>query len=533
MNTSGGSFKNLKALLDYNEEKANTDFVHTGSSSDSPSSLLDILIKAEEGIQQIGQADPVDRMEDIGETVISQLTGEIGLGEDEESIRQNAFKLFDEAMSYSKPVLPQKRKYTRWKHPVENKAVFPAAVPPVVEKADTKSTIPRAKFAFQILHEKLEEERETLFEDQVSKDVDRLLQAANRIYGPKIWSDEEKAEFAKYYILREGVQFGEWRSATTGRPTDCRAAANGNDDAKSGSVPTPTSSPIKRKTNHKEEEELLYPKRATIEMKGVKIEIKEEDVDPYEEGCSTEVAPPPVKMQFTPFHPGMKYEKEKEFRAAAINIFMEVFLNVRKFTSSTGSSDDPIQARRRGRPRVLYRPAVPTPDEQAKRKEEDLKYLSRKMNEVMNEEEKVWSVEELDELGRFYHVFREKMNLTIIQTKELGNFLRKAFGRLEQYEIERENDAALKEKRKYWQEYKRTHEPSSQRGGKRTAHVRTTPVRPYIKTNIDTTGETEEQRKARKAAYLRAWRVRRAEQQNTQLASFLGITSPDDEGNSE
>lgn len=83
-------------------------------------------------------------------------------------------------------------------------------------------------------------------------------------------------------------------------------------------------------------------------------------------------------------------------------------------------------------PEVVEEPEYPPP----RNKEEDLKCLMGKFNDVM-EEEKVWSREDIEGLGRFYEIFKEKLSFTIIQSKELGNYLRKIFGRLEKYELER------------------------------------------------------------------------------------------------
>ena len=55
----------------------------------------------------------------------------------------------------------------------------------------------------------------------------------------------------------------------------------------------------------------------------------------------------------------------------------------------------------------------------------------------MNEQNKVWSPDQVQQLGDYYNIFIEKQHFTIVQTKDLGKFLRKIYGRLQQYEIER------------------------------------------------------------------------------------------------
>lgn len=88
-----------------------------GTASEPASSLLDILIKTEQESKQI-EEDPLEGIGNIGDDVINQMSGKtlrdvLGEGsvrDDEETARQNALRLFDEAMSYTKPAVPPKRK---------------------------------------------------------------------------------------------------------------------------------------------------------------------------------------------------------------------------------------------------------------------------------------------------------------------------------------------------------------------------------------------------------------------------------------
>lgn len=75
-----------------------------------------------------------------------------------------------------------------------------------------------------------------------------------------------------------------------------------------------------------------------------------------------------------------------------------------------------------------------------------------------------------------------------------------------------ENDTVLQEKRKYWQEYAKTHAPAKKTPERKPVKSNH-PVRPYTKSNLDTKGETLEEKKLRKAAYLRQWRLAQKEKQ--------------------
>ncbi|PIC46031.1 hypothetical protein B9Z55_005852 [Caenorhabditis nigoni] len=433
------------------------DFEETGSGS---SSLLDILIQAEEPSDD---TDPLDAIGNIGDDVLGQLSGAIASGED---VMQNALKMFQEAMSYTKskpPISKQSRKNdlgasfpslptltpiqaeltAKQFHQSDRRAGFSPRTNVDVDCPEFFLNGQKNSAQFKLLHEKLEKERSQQFDDLVSKDVERLLSAASKIYGPREWTKEEKMEFSSYCRnLRSGTLSDD----------DKKNLENFYCKAYNESL---TGSSINQES-----------------VKKIKLESKKSE-DEIEHTFDLQTTLDAVQMNS--HDPRMKYEKEKEFRDAANSIFTEVF-EARLNNGSSKAGENGVVG--------------------------DLRFLTKKLNELMGDENKQWTPTEVSQLRRYLDKFREKMHFTIVQTKELGNFLRKVFGRLEQYEIERENDTALQEKRKYWQEYRKTHVPV-----RKEREPRSHPVRPYNRSNINTKEETLEARKIRKAAYLRQWRL--------------------------
>lgn len=475
----------------------------TKKDSRPSSSLLDILIKTEEPNDE---PDPLDQIGNIGEAVICQFSGTTTM-EFGQDLMNNALKMFEEAMDYNNFKKPVKDTKKRKESPPEIPPKRETALPPpplqtshtakMLHQSDLKAGFYfRTKFdsacpemfengqkssaQFARLHQKLEKERAQQYDEQISRDVDRLLNEATKIHGPKLWSSEEKLEFSSYI---RNLRSGSLNDEDKRNIYDFYARAYPNS----------------------------IPKIPEIPQNLLEASVKNELIEVKEELSDTVDPPSPLlenleAVQQFAFDPAMKYEKEKEFRVAANNIFLRVFS-------------------RSGGKRTLEELATGVGNRR-NFELKDIMSLIVKLNELMGEKQKKWSPEEVQCLWKYYDTFREKMHFTIVQTKDLGHFLRKAFGRLEQYEIERENDTALQEKRKYWQEYKKTHAPrkDARRASAKMVGPRMTPVRPYVKSNIDTKGETLEAKKIRKAAYLRQWRVAQKEKRDIQV--MFGTLQP-------
>lgn len=476
------------------------------------SSLLDILIKTEESIDE---QDSLESIGNIGDEVIDQLSGAMELGQD---WMQNALKMSSDVMGYmiqpkSVPN-PSSRKQTRLQR-TTSPLPLPSCLAPLQEsttkkfhKRDMKDGFsPRTKFdsacseLFQagqtsdsqllLLHQKLEKERSQQFENLVNKDVERLLNSAKRIYGPMEWTTEQKSEFANYC-----------RNLRSGSLSEKDKKSLQNFYAKAYQQNSLTSDQEDVKEMLAAKSAIHFPgqhkafKREETEMLHVKEEVKEEVEDVEEGEVFTQSTITPLEFQSTldpaqigNFDPGTKYEKEKEFRFAANNIFSDVVNERLRQQNSIPMAADRWTAREIGL-------------------KEDLRTLTMKFNQLMKDEEKKWTSVEMVHLKGYLDMFKDKMHFTIIQTKDLGMFLRKTYGRLQQYEIERENDTALQEKRKYWQEYRKAHVPV-----KKEKAVKAHPTRPYVKTNMSNKGETNEAKRLRKAAYLRQWRLAQKEKQ--------------------
>uniref|UniRef100_A0A8R1HTD7 Uncharacterized protein n=1 Tax=Caenorhabditis japonica TaxID=281687 RepID=A0A8R1HTD7_CAEJA len=461
----------------------------------STTGLLDVPIKTE----QDEFSDALPKMEeDFGES---------------NDIQQDAVKLFNKAMSYG--VTPEtqkkpKKTYTNWKSLAKtypksflNSGHFDSTAKDF-RKSDLKAGFyPRSKFdvdcteffqkgqksgtQFEILHEKLEKERNELYNEQLNKDVDRLLLAANKVYGPsKQWLVGERAELLEYCKKFRAGSLNEQDKVALRkfyeRVFNLKPAEEETDNFES----PVKKSPLKRKSNHKEEEVKWYEQTKTGEEEYVNEEpeiIEIDDEMSTEEGEDEDEEPsslPPLNS-FSPFHPGEKYEMQKQFRNSAIKIFMELFS---------------VDARICGR------------GETNASQKNDLEHLIDRFNAVMECEDKIWSLEEIEELGLFYERFRNKLNFTIIQTKELSFFLRKIYGQLEDYEIAREKDSQLAEKRRYWQEYGKMREPKKKK-----------PSQPYNSLDGD--------RKRQKLALSKAWRIRRAgEEEDATFEDPIARTRP-------
>ncbi|CAA90088.1 DNA helicase [Caenorhabditis elegans] len=469
-------------------------------------SLLDHLIQKEASAAE--DTDPLDHIGNIGEAIIGQFSSGADVGTE---ILQNALKMFDQAMAYTNPQAPPKRKYKRKEAPIED------AQPTTTSSATLASLLtlnpvpiessakrfhqndlragfsPRTKFdvdcsdffllqgsdadtQFNNLHKKLEKERTQMFDDQVSKDVERLLNTANRVHGPREWTAEEKAEFTSYCRS--------WRSGALG--ADDKLNLQKFYSKAYGKVFQGLS------------ENKASSEESAIDFSNFMGVGSEDPANQTEDVPGGSCKASPDNFSFSTLNPRMKYEKEKEFRSAINNIFTEVF---KEFHSKKQFIPKPTR--------------LDVPPCEIER--EHLSMLMSKFSIAMDDPEKEWNVDELQELRRFYTLFREKNHLPFVQTKEFGKFLRKAFGRLEHYELQRENDTSLQEKRKFWQEYRKTHVPPKRE--RKACAARTTPVRPYIKSNIDTKGETEEERRLRRAAYLRKWRLAQKEKHSADVMS--------------
>lgn len=474
------------------------------------SSLLDILIKSEEPSDE---PDPLEAIGNIGDEVIVQLSGAMDSGQD---LMQNALKMFDDVMAYSKKpsVAKKQTRHQKTGSPLPLPPSYSESSSKKFHKSDMKAGYsPRTKFdsssscselfqhgqipdaRFQVLHDKLEKERCQQFEDLIKNDVERLLSSASKIYGPREWTVEEKTEFANYCRnLRSGSLSDEDKASLQNFYTKAYQESLDQESVKDM---------LAEKSTEQDQLKLLKKE----EMMDVKQKTFEQDMEEMPQLTAPsflfESALDPA--QIGNFDPGMKYEKEKEFRAAANNIFADV-MNARI---------------REHHPIPVERLAASVREDALK---EDLKTLAKKFSQLMKDEKKKWTAAELMNLKRYLDLFSERMFFTIVQTKDLGMFLRKTFGRLQQYEIERENDTALQEKRKFWQEYKKTHAPV------RKEKEPKAPTRAYVKSKAPVNEETFEARRLRKAAYLRKWRLAQKEKQF--YSSMLGAALPKPEGSS-
>ncbi|KAF1765410.1 hypothetical protein GCK72_005362 [Caenorhabditis remanei] len=489
----------------------------TGEDINSSSSLLDILIKTEEPSDE---TDPLDQFGDISEAVIGQISGSLEMSED---LMQNALKMFGDAMDY-KPITPitQKRKRIHRESQISDvkPTLSPLPCQPVesvkkIRKNDPRSVnCPRSNysvdyteifqkeqktdFQFKTFHQQLEKERTRRIDEQVNKDVERLLNSATRIYGPKEWTSEEKTEFSSYC---RNLRTGSLNEEDRNNLQNFYAKAYQQDYQSLLGASSPLGQKEVKETLASSSAICLPMKEDNhIFVERVKQEVINSMPAPLTLSCLLNHLDEAQKYKFDP---GMKYEREKQFRYAATKIFKNV-VNSRKIFTPEDIS--------RG------------PDNRRRFESSDIKSLVTNINGLMNEQNKVWSPDQVQQLGDYYNIFIEKQHFNIVQTKDLGKFLRKIYGRLQQYEIERENDTVLQEKRKYWQEYAKTHAPPAKKTPGRKPIKWNHPVRAYNKSNVDTTGETLEEKKLRKAAYLRQWRL--AQKEKKYYSNMFGSVEP-------
>lgn len=433
-------------------------------------SLLDSLIKTEESPDE---TDPLDGFGNIGETVMGQLNGTIGLEEP-------VINSFGGTMGHSNfEKRSQKRQHT---------GIETNATKKFYQSDLEHGFTPRLKFdkkhmdffnegqptSFKELHEKLEKDRSKQFEEQLSKDVDRLLQSANRIYGEKEWSPEEKTEFTAFCRkLKSGKLSDEDKKQLNNFYSKAyekkyqekmKEGTANNDDVKDMLA---TRSAVR------------FPVKLGVVPKDYKLALREEDIKTEKgEKKPVEANPSGTLDLSSRINPALKYEAEKEFRIAANDIFVSVYLKFEKETLS-------FSQRRKETLRKEVSELIPL------------------INQYMADDNKKWNEKDTQLLGNYYEMFLEKMNFTIMQSKELGTFLRKVFGKLEKYEIERENNTALQEKRKYWQEYKTMVPPNQGKQGRRS-----------LKFDFCSQSKAEVEKRVRKAAYLRQWRIAQKEKQS-------------------
>ncbi|CAB3404584.1 unnamed protein product [Caenorhabditis bovis] len=488
--------------------------------------------------------------------------------DEEAKIRENAMKLFDEAMSYNRRNSP----VSTFVAPISAPSTSTTGARTYKVTYQPSST-PTFKYMTPLPPKKaLESIHPNAEEYTIQKDVERLLAAATRVYGPKVWTVEEKKEFEKFCrLLRmngylNDMQKEELRNFYTKayNLTDdfgTRSTATALKDEKGILIasrnqlkkpqgprfgekprePTIWSSNVPKllqkanalygvdkqwtiqemeefhkiylKTRNKtqlgpvEEEELK-----AFYRKAYQLDKQNSDADGEIEGVE---GGPSNKATLPTTGNYLNYT----YHIGAVKVFEDVFT----------SDSNMIPMKRRGRPVKTS----PETDEIFRKLEEDRDKLEaeqreRNVTKLLNRIRdvhgyaKAWSADEKKEFEKFYTIFRDRQMFTHAQKKEIDAFFRTAYSNLKgqpiaQVATQLDDEMKRQAKKEYWAEYRKQYYRARKAAG-------LLPYRKKAEEKRDPPPQNEEEKKARKAAYLREWRQRKAEEKltlNTTLKTYL------------
>ncbi|CAI5440818.1 unnamed protein product [Caenorhabditis angaria] len=294
--------------------------------------------------------------------------------------------------------------------------------------------------------------KQTLPENDITRDVDRLLEAANKVYGFRVWSAAEKKEFEKFCkILR-------FRGTLS--------------------------------NEEKEELKMFYAKAYKLtDIEGTYGERRNAVLKCNDEASTSSTSP---KLELEP---------------------LELFGNMLK--------NQLCPSKKRGRPPKTdpadLSPLFSTISDQRQKEKNILRILS-KANDLNGQKGKIWSPAEIKEFEKFYEIFIGKQSFSVEQSKELNEFYKRAYGEFDPFLIAKEVDERQQEKKKYWQEYRRNYYLArkaqgivpSARKSQPKQQQQVVPKVKQVKEKAASTAEEIAETRKRKAAYLREWRTRKA-----------------------
>ncbi|CAL2033048.1 unnamed protein product [Caenorhabditis brenneri] len=435
-------------------------------------SLLDRLLRAQ---YPIDDTDPLENFPDIGEIVIAQMTGRIGFGQD---VIQSAQKMFEEANGYQR-LNGQKRKNNRFdvqKNDQMLQSSFSTSFhEPIAKKKfqqngmDTSFSEPLTADAFfpqQTVGKERKPQRQI---NNLDRDIERLLQTVNRVYGPKEWTEAEKLEFSKYCkILRGGKLTDEDKTNLHNFYARVYLQQYQKDLGLNG----PASEEVVKEILGSKSA-ICYPVQSGLLLNDSQKDLKKEDIIPMMPKAN-EPSSSVIGIARN-YDPTLKNEKEKEFQQIISSMFTTVFKNSHHIPGSPNNH---------------------------RSYNGELKELVHRLNKYMGEN-KNWNKNEIHELEMFYKSFKEKF-MTIDDSNKFRMFLRSIYRNIEKQE---RKTVEFQEQKKNWQEDEKLHL------GPEQGQLPSSSVESHIEQFNSMKEDLLDDKKQRKAAYLRQWRFAQKEKQ--------------------